>query len=179
MGDVAGHGFGAAVIMGRLRSALRAYALETNDPTETLTKLNRKVLHFEPDVTATVLYAVCDPSLERVRLASAGHCPPVLASPGRPARPVDMKLGVLLGLGGGVVRETTTIDLPPGSVLCFYTDGLVERRGGTVPDGIDALCDAAYAGPPEAVSAAVMGSLIGRRLPEDDVALLVVRRSPA
>ncbi|MFV2178971.1 PP2C family protein-serine/threonine phosphatase [Actinomadura sp. LOL_016] len=178
MGDVAGHGLGAAVVMGRLRSALRAYALETVDPAEVLNKLNKKVLHFEPDATATVLYAVYSPVLERVRLASAGHWPPVLAEPGHPARTVDMKPGVLIGLGADVPRETTTIDLSPGALLCFYTDGLVERRGGSVTDGIAALCDAASAGPPEAVSAAVMAALIGRELPEDDVALLMLRRSP-
>lgn len=178
MGDVAGHGLGAAVVMGRLRSALRAYALETIDPAEVLNKLNRKVLHFEPDATATVLYAVYSPTLERVRLASAGHWPPVLAEPGRPARTVDMKPGVLIGLGAEVPRENTTVDLPPGALLCFYTDGLVERRGGSVTDGIAALCDATSAGPPEAVSAAVMAALIGRELPEDDVALLVLRRPP-
>ena len=63
-------------------------------------------------------------------------------------------------------------------MLCFYTDGLVERRGETVTDGIAESCDAAYAGPPEEVGAAVMSAMIGRREPEDDVALLVLRRSP-
>ncbi|QFG21701.1 PP2C family protein-serine/threonine phosphatase [Actinomadura sp. WMMB 499] len=177
MGDVAGHGFGAAVVMGRLRSALRAYALETADPAKVLDKLNNKVVHFEPDATATVLYAVWDPALDRVRISSAGHWPPVLALPGGPVRPVRMKPGVLIGLDSDVPRETATVDLPPGALLCLYTDGLVERRGGSVADGIDALCEAAYAGPPEAVGAAVMAALIGRRLPEDDVALLILRRA--
>ncbi|MBE1533830.1 PP2C family protein-serine/threonine phosphatase [Actinomadura algeriensis] len=178
MGDVAGHGLGAAVVMGRLRSALRAYALETSDPAEVLDKLNKKVVHFEPDATATVLYAVCDPGLNRIRLASAGHWPPVIALPDRPVRPVEMKPGLLIGLGTDVARTATTFEFPPGAVLCFYTDGLVERRGESVTDGIAALCGAAYAGPPEAVSAAVMAALIGRWTPEDDVALLVLRRSP-
>ncbi|RSN68790.1 diguanylate phosphodiesterase [Actinomadura sp. WAC 06369] len=177
MGDVAGHGLGAAVVMGRLRSALRAYALETSDPAEVLHKLNQKVVHFEPDATATVLYGVCDAGLTRMRLASAGHWPPVIALPGRTARPVEMKSGVLIGLGADVPRTATTVDLTPGAVLCFYTDGLVERRGESVTDGIAALCGAAYAGPPEAVGAAVMAAMIGRQLPEDDVALLVLRRS--
>ncbi len=62
MGDVAGHGIAAAVVMGRMRSTLRAYALETDDPAEVLRRLDRKMQHFEPDATATVVYAVCEPA---------------------------------------------------------------------------------------------------------------------
>ena len=71
MGDVAGSGLPAAVIMGRMRSALRAYALETRDPAEVLARLDRKMLHFEPNALATVLYAVIDRSLHRMHVASA------------------------------------------------------------------------------------------------------------
>nr|BFE38033.1 SpoIIE family protein phosphatase [Actinomadura rugatobispora] len=176
MGDVAGHGFPAAVVMGRMRSALRAYALESGDPSEVLGKLDRKMQHFEPDATATVLYVVCDPSLRRAKVASAGHLPPVLASPGLPARCVDIKPDVLIGLGVEDRLPPTTVELPPGSLLCLYTDGLVERRGSAINDGIDRLCEAVFAGPPEAVSAAVMAALIGRRPAQDDVALLLLRR---
>ena len=72
MGDVAGSGLPAAVIMGRMRSALRAYALETSDPAEVLGRLDRKMQHFEPDALATVLYAVIDPALDRMRVCLAG-----------------------------------------------------------------------------------------------------------
>ena len=85
MGDVAGSGLKAAVIMGRMRSALRAYALETRDPAEVLARLDRKMQHFEPDAMATVLYAVIDPALEQMRVCLAGHFPPVIARPGQPA----------------------------------------------------------------------------------------------
>jgi phosphoserine phosphatase RsbU/P len=73
MGDVAGQGMQAAVIMGRMRSALRAYALEADDPAEVLDKLDRKMQHFEFGAMATVLYAVCDPELKWARIVSAGH----------------------------------------------------------------------------------------------------------
>lgn len=178
MGDVAGHGLPAAVVMGRMRSALRAYALETTDPAEVLRKLNRKMLHFEPDATATVLYAVCDPGLERVRVSSAGHCPPVLAVPGSPAQCLLTRPDVLIGLEEVLPRRTTTIELLPGSLLCFYTDGLVERRGESLDEGIARLRDEIYAGPPETVGAAVMAALVGRELAEDDVAVLLLRRIP-
>ncbi|MBD2892878.1 hypothetical protein amrb99_17980 [Actinomadura sp. RB99] len=176
MGDVAGHGLPSAVVMGRMRSALRSYALESTDPAEVLGKLNRKMMHFEPDATATVLYAVCDPSLERVRVSSAGHPPPVLALPGRPAEAVDMKFDLLIGLGD-TPRTTKVVELPPGALMCFYTDGLVERRDDSVDNGVARLCRAVQAGPPERVAAAVMSALIGREPAEDDVALLLVHRT--
>ncbi|MGI5204229.1 PP2C family protein-serine/threonine phosphatase [Spirillospora sp. CA-108201] len=176
MGDVAGNGLPAAVVMGRMRSALRAYALDNDDPAEVLRKLNRKMLHFEPEATATVLYAVLDPAEGRVRVSSAGHPPPVLALPDGPVESVGMKFDVLIGLGENVPRRTTTLDLPSGALLCFYTDGLIERRDHSILHGIARLCEAAYAGPPEAVGAAVMSALIGREAAPDDVALLLARR---
>jgi phosphoserine phosphatase RsbU/P len=178
MGDVAGHGLGAAVVMGRMRSALRSYALETTDPAEVLGKLNRKMMHFEPDATATVLYAVWDPGLNRVRLSSAGHPPPVRALPGREAEAVDMKFDLLIGLDEATSRHTTLVELPPGALLCFYTDGLIERRDDSVDGGVARLCGVVQAGPPEQVGAAVMAALIGREPAQDDVALLLMRRTP-
>lgn len=178
MGDVAGHGLRAAVVMGRMRSALRAYALDNDDPAEVLRKLNRKMLHFEPEATATVLYAVVDTVVGRVRVSSAGHPPPVLALPDGSAESVDMKFDVLIGLGENLPRRTVTFGLRPGALLCFYTDGLIERRNEPILEGVARLCEAAYAGPPEAVGAAVMSAMIGREAPEDDVALLVARRVP-
>ncbi|WP_205718106.1 PP2C family protein-serine/threonine phosphatase [Actinomadura soli] len=179
IGDVVGHGLSAAVVMGRMRSALRAYALESGDPAEVLRRLDRKIQHFEPDATATVLYAVCDPAPDRVRVSSAGHLPPILAVPGQPVRTADMKPDVLIGFGADIDRQTATVDFPPGALLCFYTDGLVERRGDDLDDGISRLCDAVYPGPPEAVGAAVMNALIGKQPTDDDVALLLMRRSPS
>lgn len=178
MGDVAGHGLPAAVVMGRMRSALRAYALETTDPAEVLRRLDRKMQHFEPNATATVLYAVGDPGLEHVRVSSAGHLPPVIAVPGERACTVDAKPDVLIGMGDDLPRRTVTVTFPPGAVLCFYTDGLVERRDSSLNTGIDRLCDVVSAGPPEEVGAAVMAALIGRERVADDVALLVIRRAP-
>ena len=84
VGDVAGSGLGAAVIMGRIRSALRAYALEFPGPADVLGKLDRKMQYFEEgDVMATVSYAVLDPDSGQLRVSSAGHLPPVIAAPGQ------------------------------------------------------------------------------------------------
>ncbi|WP_329247813.1 SpoIIE family protein phosphatase [Actinoallomurus sp. NBC_01490] len=179
MGDVAGHGLNAAVVMGRMRSALRAYALEFSDPAQVLDKLDRKMQHFEPGAIATVAYAVCHPRLEWARIASAGHWPPVLAAPGGPAVPVDLPSGVLIGLDPDPQRMAATVKIPAGGLLCFYTDGLIERRDVSIDTNLRRLCDSIVPGPAEAVCAAVMSSLVGRDIVPDDVALLALRRLDA
>ena len=176
VGDVAGSGLAAAVIMGRMRSALRAYALETTDPAEVLGKLDRKMQHFEPDALATVLYAVIEPGLGQMHVALAGHFPPVIALPGEAAVMADVPPGSMIGMGLRTRRPVSTLPVPPGALLCFYTDGLVERRGELIDDGLDRLCRAVTAEPVEAACAAVMGALVGNEPARDDIALLMVRR---
>jgi serine phosphatase RsbU (regulator of sigma subunit) len=178
MGDVAGQGMPAAVIMGRMRSALRAYALESEDPAEVLDKLDRKMQHFELGSMATVLYAVCQPELKWARIASAGHWPPVLATPGGGAALLDLAPGILIGVDPDPRRQTTRVEIPPGAVLCFYTDGLVERRDSMIDANLARLCEAIVPGPPDTVCATVMAALIGREPVRDDVALLTLRRTP-
>jgi len=175
IGDVAGSGLPAAVIMGRMRSALRAYALETRDPAEVLGRLDRKMQHFEPDAMATVLYAVIEPRLGRMDICLAGHFPPVIAYPGQPAELASVATGVILGIADQVRRPVTTVQLPPGALLCFYTDGLIERPGEVIDDGLARLCQAVTAQFPEAACAAVMQALVGSGPARDDIALLMVR----
>ncbi|WP_309244473.1 PP2C family protein-serine/threonine phosphatase [Micromonospora parastrephiae] len=85
IGDVSGHGLQSAVVMGRIRSALRAYALISDDPAEALTLLDRKVNHFETGSLSTALYAMISPDGATVRISLAGHLRPVLALPAQPA----------------------------------------------------------------------------------------------
>ncbi len=179
IGDVAGSGLPAAVIMGRMRSALRAYALETRDPAEVLSRLDRKMQHFEPDAMATVLYAVIEPGLDRMNICLAGHFPPVIAHPGQPAELASVATGALIGIADQVRRQVTTVPILPGTLLCFYTDGLIERPGELIDDGLTRLCRAVTAQPAEGASAAVMNTLIGSGRARDDIALLMVRRQPA
>jgi len=175
IGDVTGSGLPAAVIMGRMRSALRAYALETNDPAEVLARLDRKMQHFEPGALATVLCAVFEPGLDRVRLCSAGHLPPVIARPGRAAEVAEVPSGLLIGASPGACRRAATLETTPGSLFCFYTDGLIERRGELIDHGLARLCQVVKAEPPEAACAAVMAALVGNQAAPDDVALLMIR----
>ena len=176
VGDVAGSGLAAAVIMGRMRSTLRAYALETTDPSEVVGRLDRKMQHFEPDALATVVYAVMEPGLHQMHVALAGHFPPVIARPGQPAELADIRPGALIGAAPRTRRPVTTVAVPPGALLCFYTDGLVERPGEVIDEGLDRLCRAVTAQSPEAACATVMGALVGSEPARDDIALLMIRR---
>ncbi len=176
VGDVVGRGLRAAIAMGRLRGALRAYALESEDPAELISKLDRQVQHFEPDMMATVLCAMVEPSYDQLHLSSAGHLPPVSVYPGLPAALLELPIDLPAGIDARRPRHTSTMALPPGSGMCFYTDGLVERRGSSLDVGLEHLRRSVFAGPAESVCAAVMSDLLGTEPPIDDVAVLVLRR---
>lgn len=176
IGDVSGHGLPSAVVMGRIRSALRAYALIIDDPAEVLTALDRKIHHFEAGSLTTAMYALIAPDRATMHLSSAGHLLPMLAVPGEPARLVDIRVDRPLGVGNPpAVRRTTVVPIPPGAALVFYTDGLVERRGEVIDVGIDRLALAAESGPAEAMCDHLLAIDAGHD-PMDDIALLVVRR---
>jgi serine phosphatase RsbU (regulator of sigma subunit) len=175
IGDVTGHGLRAAVVMGRIRSALRAYALESDDPADVLIRLDRKIQHFEPDAVATAIYAVIEPTLQRMMVSVAGHPPPVLAGHDRSARLLDVAADMPLGAYPGAPRHTIEVPLDPGSVAFFYTDGLVERRDRPLHQGLGKLLGAVTSRPAEEVCAAVMGTMIRDEATTDDVAVLAVR----
>jgi phosphoserine phosphatase RsbU/P len=178
MGDVVGNGFAAAVVMGRLRSALRAYALDTDDPAEVLRKLDRKATHFEYGTPATVSYAVVDADRDRVRIALAGHLPPMVARRRGETVLATASVGPPIGFAQGGDYRSSELKLSPGGLLCFYTDGLVERRGSTIDDGLDRLRNTVTADPADVVCARVMAALIGNQAVDDDVAVLAMRRVP-
>jgi serine phosphatase RsbU (regulator of sigma subunit) len=177
IGDVAGHGLIAAVVMGRVRSALRAYALEDYPPDEVLRLVDRKVRHFEVGTLVTVACAAAAPPYARFEVAAAGHPPPVLALPGRRARLVDIDVLPPLGVGSALRHTPTTVSLAAGGVLVFYTDGLVERRGEDLDIGLARLCDTVTSERPEIVCRTVMHEMIGSHKPGDDVAMLALRRT--
>lgn len=176
IGDVVGRGLDAADLMGQLRSALRAYALLGGDPAEVLGRLDQQMQHFEPEMTATVLLAMFEPSFERLHLSSAGHPSPVLALPDLPAVLLEIPSDHPVGVPGGLRRRSMSVTLPPGALLCLYTDGLVERRGISLEASLGRLCESVVAGPVDAVCTTVMTQLMGGDAPADDVAVLAVRR---
>lgn len=179
IGDVVGHGLRAAVIMGRIRSVVRAYALETENPAAVLEGLDRKVTYFEPGAMATVAYAIFDPETRRLKVSLAGHPPPVYCKPGVPTRVLEADVDLPVGAGLATRdRRTHEIDIAPGGVVCFYTDGLVERRDSTVDEGLDRLCGAVSIAPADTVCATVMNKLLAGQDPGDDIALVVLRCDP-
>lgn len=176
IGDVVGHGLPAATVMGRLRSVLRAYATEHEEPADVLAKLNDYVRRFEPHIMATVVYAVLDSASESLRLSTAGHLAPILACPDRTAVTLDIPIDPPIGVPSMHRRRTHRCPLPPESLLFFYTDGLVERRDRVIDEGLQRLCATLTTGPAEDVCAWVMARLIGLDPPADDIAILAISR---
>lgn len=175
-GDVAGHGLSAAVLMGRVKSALRSYSLVERSPARVLELTDRKVLHFEIGTIVTVVCLVSAPPFDEFEICSAGHLPPVLARPGGATTLVAPPVGPPLGVKAGISRASTTVGLPPGGVLLAYTDGLVERREETIDEGLERLRQAVVAQAPDAVCRSVMHDLVGGTSMSDDIALLAVQR---
>ncbi len=176
VGDVAGHGLAAAQSMSQIRAVLRATALHGEDPSGILTRLDEHVRFFLPHTMATVMCALLAPSTDLLRMSSAGHPPPILARPDGQASTVQVPADLPLGVAAGHPRTTTDVPFPPGSVMCLYSDGLVERRGLVIDDNIEKLRKTVTAHAPESVCVEVMRRLIGLTSPEDDVAVLVTRR---
>jgi phosphoserine phosphatase RsbU/P len=175
IGDVVGRGLAAAVVMGRLRSALRAYALEVLDPSIVLERLDRKIQHFEPGQMTTVLYGVIDPTLTTLEISSAGHPLPVVAGP-RSTALVDDNVDRPLGVSPEQHRHNSTIELQPGGVVALFTDGLVERRGEPLDQGFERLCAAITLESAERSCRAAIAALVPDHGWADDAALLVIRR---
>ena len=183
IGDVMGHGLPAATVMGRLRSALRAYALEDDDPASALERLDRKIQHFEPGQMGTVIYGLLDPRLQIIRMSCAGHLAPALARPHAAAELVELPIDLPVGVQPDVRRHTTSIELPPGALLCLFTDGLIEQRDADADVDLalkrlrDALTDDAIR-TAETACAELMATLIGERRHDDDVSVLAIKRLP-
>ncbi|WP_310964939.1 PP2C family protein-serine/threonine phosphatase [Nocardioides terrisoli] len=178
VGDVAGHGLLAAIVMGRLRSALRAYALVEDDPGRVLDRLDQLMRAFEPDQMATAVYLVYEKRTGLALIASAGHLPPMV---GHRESSLLLALGEdpPLGTVDEVERRTTEMVVLPGTRICLYTDGLVERRGQDIDTGLWTMrrvVAAAADDSADQLAALLMSELIGQEGAEDDVALLVLRR---
>ena len=174
IGDVVGHGLQSAIVMGRLRNALRAYALDSNDPAAVLTRLDEMVSHFEADEMATVLYAVIDPDRHRMTCSAAGHPFPFIASPSGESEMVDAHADPPIGSGAAIERHPVTVPLTPGSTVYFFTDGVVERRGEHIDVGLERLRDTVAAGSPHRGCTRIVNRLMGDDQLDDDFAILAL-----
>ncbi|MFF1530136.1 SpoIIE family protein phosphatase [Cellulomonas sp. NPDC058312] len=182
IGDVVGHDVEAAAAMGQLRSVVRAYAFEVTEPGPVLERVDQLVGGMRiPRSAGLVLSTLTRRGGEdgacptwHLAYSRAGHLPAVLVRDGA-ATLLDGAGGALIGFGDGR-RSTAALDLRPGDVLVFYTDGLIERRDRSLLDGLAAL--RAVAEGATAVDSAGIGEELLARLadrPEDDVAVVVVR----
>ncbi|MFE9768328.1 SpoIIE family protein phosphatase [Streptomyces sp. NPDC005808] len=173
VGDVMGKGVQAAAVMGQLSTATRALARLDPSPAELLGHLD-DIAGSLGDTIATCVYAVCDPRRGTCELSSAGHLPPVVIRPGGSADLLDIPGGVPLGVGG-VPFGTMEVELPPGSLLALYTDGLIENRTEPIDAGLDTMTRLLQTTrlSLERISDMLLDAL--RPEPDDDVALLLAR----
>jgi anti-sigma regulatory factor (Ser/Thr protein kinase) len=172
-----GKGIPAAAVMGQLRAAVRAYATLDLPPAQTIRLLNSAMAHLPSFELATCVYAVFDPVGGTFCYASAGHPPPVLIHPDTGPELLDDRLGPPLGSGEPAFRERT-LPLPTGTGVLLYTDGLVERRGRDLADGLATLLLVLNRRPvldETAVDELIDGLTEPDRY-DDDLALLYVRQ---
>jgi PAS domain S-box-containing protein len=180
MGDVAGKGLAGASMVGRLRSALRAYALEGHDGARVVERLNR-LLWTEAEVSqmATMLYVIVDPAASAVRWVNAGHPAPLMITDGEPHF-LEGAGSVPLGVLPFPTYEEVSVRMDPGSTLLLYTDGLVERPGENIDDGMARLAARVRGAPedPNALCDHLLATLVPAGGATDDVALLTLRNLP-
>ncbi|HVF75562.1 MAG TPA: SpoIIE family protein phosphatase [Acidimicrobiales bacterium] len=180
VGDVVGRGIEAATAMGQLRSALRALAGADLGPAQVLERLDVFVEQVEAARVATVVYGELDVRNGRLRYACAGHLPPVLAEVDAPARLLWEGRSAPLGVyPARMARDEATCTLAPGSRLLLYTDGLVERRGQALDEGLDALAaefDRRCGAPLATMVDELTDALLADEETGDDVCLLCVER---
>ncbi|MDQ0408123.1 SpoIIE family protein phosphatase [Streptomyces sp. NPDC000349] len=188
IGDVQGHGVQAAATMGQLRSAVRAFALGDRPPDEVMSGVNHLLADLDPGLFASCCYIRLDPATGRALASRAGHPPPLLRHPDGRTEALDLPGGVVLGVDPGAPYPLTEFRVEPGAVLALYTDGLVERPGSDIDDGITALrlalarTGAPAARPGRRALAGVADRLIvsSRHATDraDDIALLLATRRP-
>ena len=180
IGDVTGHGLRAAVVMGQLRTALRAYAVESTSPGDILTRLHRMLRHLQPELYATAMIARFRRDEPEVVWASAGHPPAVVRDADGSVGVLDAQPGVMLGIPVNCEYQDHRAELPAGSSMVLYTDGLVERRAEGIDGGIKRLGQAleGLSTPeleqdPGAAADALLKHLLHDSERDDDVCLLL------
>jgi PAS domain S-box-containing protein len=180
MGDVAGKGLAGASMVGRLRSALRAYALEGHDGAHVVERLNRLLwTEAEDSQMATMLYVIVDPAASAVRWVNAGHPAPLMVVDGEPGF-LEGGGSVPLGVLPFPTYEEVSARMDPGSTLLLYTDGIVERPGENIDDGMAELAARVREAPedPNGLCDHLLATLVPAGGATDDVALLTLRNLP-
>ena len=180
IGDVVGSGLTAAAKMARLQNALRVYAVDGLRPSAALERVNGFARDAAGKPMATVLYGVVDPDHGSMRLASAGHPPPLIIEPQGDAWFAEGLAGNPVGSVRYPVYEESTISLQSGTTVLFYTDGLIERPGASLDEGLDWLraLGAGASGDLDELCSTLVRASFQESSQADDVALLAVRLEP-
>lgn len=177
IGDVQGHNVHAAALMGQVRTAVHAYAVAGKSPDRILARTNQLLTDLDADLLTSCLCAQIDTAHHRVRLATAGHCPPLLRHTDHRAEILGLSPGPLLGVTSTATYPTTQITLPPGAVLALHTDGLIEAPA--IRDDTELTKLSATLSGSGDVLDDIADSLIDQALPTghrtDDTALLLLR----
>jgi anti-sigma regulatory factor (Ser/Thr protein kinase)/putative methionine-R-sulfoxide reductase with GAF domain len=178
IGDVVGHGARAAALMGQLRTAVRAYAVEGMEPARVLERVNRLLQTIRVRGMATAAYALFDSETARLRIASAGHPRPLLVPAAGDPHFIRVEPGPPLGVVRHPEYTDTTVTLAGEEMVLLYTDGLVEVRGEPMQMGFDRLVAAARgATSAEGLCGRLSGALVSPEGTDDDVALVALRNS--
>ncbi len=177
IGDVVGKGVQAAAMMGQLRNALRAFAFEHTDPYDVVSRLGLLVDGMIEVPFATLAYLVIDPRGKTVRYVVAGHPPPLVRAPDGTTTFLTGGRTLPIGVDASLSFEAGETHLEEGSTLVLYTDGLVERRGRSLDEGLQLLGLAATESDddPEELVDAVIRTLVGDDERPDDIAVLALR----
>jgi serine phosphatase RsbU (regulator of sigma subunit) len=176
VGDVMGRGVQAAAVMGQLRATVRAYAFEGHGPAAVLQRLDRVVEGLDDLHFTTCVVGKLEPRTRSLRLASAGHLPPLAVEPDGRARFLELDPGLPLGVGGASYVEQRIV-LDPGTLVLLYTDGLVEDRDNALEHGLELLRTAAEADAvrsPEELCDRVLKALARDDDHDDDIAMLAL-----
>jgi serine phosphatase RsbU (regulator of sigma subunit) len=178
VGDVTGHGLDAAVIMGKLQNALRAYATEGHGPAETLRLTHHLLRGWQSPLLATAVVVDFELPTGRIRWANAGHLPALVAAGDGRVRSLDGPHAPLMGVPFSFDIEEHEAHLQPGDTVLLYTDGLVERRSQPIDTGLDRLAETFRTAVDVATDEAgdlILAEMLGCDEHEDDVCLLLCR----
>ncbi|MBR7834821.1 SpoIIE family protein phosphatase [Actinospica durhamensis] len=179
VGDVVGHGLEAASVMGMLRSALSAAIRTLERPAQALEVLGLYARSVEEALNTTVVNTMIDPRSQLIIYSSAGHPPPILLHPDGSCDLLDMATDPPLGARPDhVPRPQAGPHYTPGDTLVLYTDGLIERRGEDIDEGLARLTGALgryTAHDPQDLADALLGDLGVDGGSRDDIALIVIR----
>ncbi|MFD7436210.1 SpoIIE family protein phosphatase [Streptomyces sp. NPDC059861] len=174
IGDVQGHSAGAATLMGQMRTALRAYAVEGHPPDVVVSHANRLLVGMETDLFATCVYVDVDMEEGSAWCVRAGHLPAVLRQPDGSTEIAEVEGGLPLGVMAQADFPMSPLRLQPGTLIALTTDGLVETADSDIDEGMAGFAERLAASDPAHLGLVADG-LLGDAHRGDDVALLLMR----